>query len=94
MSDLTSLLVGGIPLVVVIFGLVEFSKSLGLKGLGLTIFSLLLGLAFGIAYKISGSGMPVGFSGWFAVSIFGLAMGLITSGLYDFANQRLSKTGP
>ena len=94
MTDLTSLLVGGIPLLVVIFGLVEFSKSFGLKGNWLTAFSLFLGLAFGIADKISESGIPSSFAGWFVMIIFGLALGLITSGFYDFADKRIPKTGP
>jgi len=84
-----SLVVGSIPLIVVIFGLVEFSKSLGLSGKKLTIFSLLLGLAFGVAYQISMAGLPGNFTGWFTVVIFGLALGLVTSGFYDFANNRI-----
>jgi hypothetical protein len=94
MTDLTQLLVGGIPLLVVIFGLVEFSKTFGLSGRWLTLVSLLLGIAFGVAYKIATEGVPVGFAGWFVMLIFGLALGLITSGFYDFANQRMPKTGP
>jgi hypothetical protein len=94
MSDLAQLFVGGIPLIVVIFGLVEFSKSIGLTGRILTIVSLVLGLAFGIAYKIAESGLPLGFAAWFVVVVFGLALGLITSGFYDFADQRLPKIGP
>jgi len=83
-----SLVVGSIPLIVVIFGLVEFSKSLGLAGKWLTVFSLLLGLAFGVAYQIATAGTPANFAGWFTVVIFGLALGLVTSGFYDFANNR------
>ena len=91
MSDFTSLLVGGIPLMIVIFGLVEFSKSLGLTGKALTVFSLILGLLFGIAYQIAASGVPVGFAGWFGILVYGLALGLVTSGFYDFADSRLPK---
>ena len=94
MSELAQLFVGGIPLTIVIFGLVEFIKSIGLSGRILTIFSLVLGLAFGIAYKIAESGLPVGFAAWFVVVVFGLALGLITSGFYDFADQRMPKIGP
>lgn len=89
-----ALVVGSIPLVVVIFGLVEFSKSLGLAGKKLTVFSLVLGLVFGIAYQISMAGIPAGFAGWFAVVVFGLALGLVTSGFYDFANNRLPAIPP
>ena len=94
MTDLSQLLVGGIPLLIVIFGLVEFSKTLGLKGNWLTIFSLFLGLAFGFAYKIAESGVPSSFAGWFVMVVFGLALGLITSGFYDFADKRTSRVGP
>jgi hypothetical protein len=94
MTDLTQLLVGGIPLLIVIFGLVEFIKSFGLKGNWLTACSMLLGLVFGSAYKIANDGIPTGFAGWFILVVFGLALGLITSGFYDFANKRMPQVGP
>ncbi len=94
MTDLTSLLVGGIPLLVIIFGLVEFVKSFGAAGKTLTAISALLGLLFGIAYQISLSGFPAGFAGWFTVIVFGLALGLVASGFYDFANSRFPKINP
>jgi hypothetical protein len=90
MIDLTQLLVGGVPLLIVIFGLVEFSKSMGLKGRPLTVLSLVLGIIFGLAYQFSIQ-IPVGFAAWFAVVVFGLALGLVTSGFYDFANDRFPK---
>ena len=88
MTEITNILVGGIPLIVVVFGIVEFSKSLGLKDKGLTIFSLVLGLVFGLAFQIATNGMPSAFAGWFEAVIFGLAIGLVASGFYDFANAR------
>jgi hypothetical protein len=88
MNDYSQLLVGTVPLLIVIFGLVEFVKSLGLTGRWLTVTSLLLGLVFGIAYRISADGTPVGFGPWFTVVIFGISLGLIASGFYDFANDR------
>jgi hypothetical protein len=94
MSDFMSLVVGGIPLMVVIFGLVEFSKSLGLAGKKLTIFSMLLGVAFGVAYQIAVAGEPAGFAAWFSIVVYGLALGLVTSGFYDFADSRLPKINP
>ena len=89
MTDISTLLIGGIPLLVVIFGLVEFSKSLGLAGRWLTVFSLLLGLAFGVAFRIATTGVPFDFPGWFTVVIFGLALGLTTSGFYKFVDARM-----
>jgi len=90
MQDFSSLLIGGIPLIAVIFGLIEFLKVFGLKGRILTIFSLLLGLALGVAYKLT-LGLPVDYVGWIAVIVFGLAIGLTTSGIYDFLNVRFPK---
>ena len=92
MINFPTLLVGGIPLLVVIFGLVEFIKSLGLNGKWLTVVSLLLGAAFGIAYQIATGGPPAGYAEWFVTVFFGLALVLITSGFYDFANKRFPKT--
>ena len=89
--DISMLLVGGIPLVAVVFGLVEFVKSFGLKGHWLTIASMLLGLAFGVSYQIANAGIPVSFAGWFAVAVFGIMLGLVASGLYDFVDTRMPK---
>jgi hypothetical protein len=86
-----TLLVGSIPIILVIFGLVEFSKSFGLSGRWLTALSLLIGLLFGFGFKIYSAGIPVGFGGWFEAVIFGLALGLVASGFYDFANARWAK---
>jgi hypothetical protein len=94
MQDFPALVIGGVPLMVVIFGLVEFSKKLGLSGKGLTIFSMLLGIVFGITYQFSMRGFPSDIAGWFAVLVYGLALGLVTSGFYDFANNRLPSAIP
>ena len=93
MQDFSSLLIGGIPLIAVIFGLVEFLKVFGLKGRMLTLVSLLLGVVFGILYKLS-LALPFDFAGWLAVIVFGLALGLTTSGIYDFLNNRLPPNYP
>jgi hypothetical protein len=90
--DFSTLLVAGIPLIAVIFGLVEFAKKFGLAGKWLTAVSLVLGIGGGVAYQISTAGIPTGFAGWFTVVVFGLALGLTTSGLYDFVNNRIPVT--
>jgi len=93
--DLTLLLIGGIPIVLIVFGLVEFVKVFGLSGKWLTLFSLFLGLVFGILYKLAIEPMPTTFGGWFEIVILGLAIGLTTSGVYDFLNARFPKqAGP
>ena len=89
--DISTLLVGGLPLSAVVFGLVEFIKSFGLRGHWLTIISMLLGLAFGVSYQIANAGLPAGFAGWFGVAVFGIMLGLVASGLYDFMDTRMPK---
>jgi len=92
MFDFSTLLVGGISLVVVVFGLVEMVKSLGLRGNWLTVVSLLIGLALGMAYQIAKAGIPVDFAGWFSVTIFGIALGLVASGFYKWSDARFPKS--
>jgi hypothetical protein len=91
MIDFAQLLVGGVPLLIVVFGLVEFIKKIGLTGNWLTVASLVLGIVVGFLYRIAEIGPPLGFSAWFSVVFFGIALGLIASGLYDFANTRFPK---
>jgi hypothetical protein len=93
MIDLASFLVAGIPILAVIFGLVEFVKMLGFEGRALTIISMLLGIGLGLAFQISTIGMPTTFTAWFTASIFGLALGLTASGVYDFLDKRFPPTG-
>ena len=88
MFDPSTLLVGSVPLVVVVFGLVEFIKSLGLKGKALTVLSLVIGILLGLGYQVAEVGSPAGFTGWFEAGIFGLVIGLVASGFYKFANDR------
>ena len=91
MYDISTLLVNGLPLSAVVFGLVEFIKSFGLRGRWLTIASMLLGLAFGVSYQIANAGLPAGFASWFAVAVFGIMLGLVASGFYDFVDTRMPK---
>jgi hypothetical protein len=80
--DFSSYVVAGVPLVFVVLGLVEFVKRLGLEGNWLIVVSVLIGVGLGIGYQCS-IAVPVGFSGWFGVVIFGVALGLVASGIYD-----------
>jgi len=79
--------INGIPLVVVIAGLVEFAKKFGLKGEWCTALSMAMGVLLGMAYQVQ-AGLPVDFAGWFAAIVYGVALGLATSGLYDVVHNR------
>ena len=75
-------IVNGIPLILVVMGLVELAKSFGAEGKILSLISFGIGLVLGIAYQVS-LGMPVGFTGWFGAVVFGLALGLVACKVYD-----------
>lgn len=80
-----SIVVAGIPLMLIVLGLVQFIKGFGVSGNGVKSLSLAVGLVLGVGYQFS-IAAPVDFAGWFAVVVFGLGLGLVASGLYD-ANQ-------
>lgn len=85
-------IVNGIPLILVVMGLVELSKAFGVEGKPLTILSFVIGLALGLLYQIS-LGVPVGYAGWFGAVIFGLALGLVASKVYDAIRSASSLVG-
>lgn len=87
--DFSDAIVNGIPLVLLIAGLVAFAKTMGLQGKALTITSALLGLGFGAALQISEHGVPVDFAGWLALLVYGLGLGVFTSGAYDLVKRDL-----
>ena len=84
--DFSEIVIKGIPLILVLAGLVAFAKTMGLAGKALTGLSLGLGVVLGILYQLS-LGIPADFAGWFGAVIFGLGLGLVTCGLYDFVKR-------
>ena len=84
-------IVNGIPLVAVVMAVVEYVKKFGVEGKALLAVSMAVGLALGVAYQVS-IAVPVGFSGWFSACLYGLALGLTASGLYD-AGRSMTKQG-
>lgn len=75
-------MVGGIPLVLVVLGLVEFIKRFGVEGKVLLGVSMGVGLVLGVLYKIS-LALPASYGEWFIAVIYGIALGLVASGIYD-----------
>lgn len=75
-------IVNGIPLIFVVMGLVELVKAFGAQGKVLTAASFLIGLGLGVLYQVS-IAVPEGFAGWFGAAVFGLALGLVASQVYD-----------
>lgn len=86
-------IVNGVPLVAVVLGLVEVSKRLGVEGRAAVAVSLGLGLVLGVGYQISVA-VPVDFAGYFGAAVYGLALGLTASGLYDVITRRSDDKKP
>ena len=83
------IVVGGIPLIVLILGLVEFVKKFKVAGNALIIVSMVIGTAFGVLYKVSLEYTIV--NKYFEWAVFGLACGLSACGLFDLVKNLLSK---
>ena len=96
--------VKGVPLLFVVFGLVEWAKRLtkkdgtqAINGNGLLVLSLAIGLFFGSGFMIMSERPPesldwyVLFVYWFGVGVYGIAIGLVSSGLYDLIKGLISK---
>ncbi len=81
----------GLPLIFVVIGLVEYIKKLGVDGKSLLAASMAIGLVLGIGYQISVNGLPVNFGGWFSITVYGLGLGIVASGIYDAVKNIISK---
>ncbi len=82
MEALAEAYVKGIPLVLVVIGLVTLLGKLGVEGKAQLGSAMGIGTVLGILYQIS-LGIPMDFSGWFGAVIYGLALGLVGSGIYE-----------
>lgn len=74
--------VNGIPLVVLVVALVEWTKKFGVEGKVLNAISMIIGAVIGIAYFYAQAPLS-SFSEWFGAIVYGLALGLVASGVYD-----------
>jgi hypothetical protein len=83
MNYFTDAMVNGIPLLFVVLGLVEWIKTFGLTGNVLRGVSMAVGLLLGFGYMTSQQGFPVEFAAIFGYVVYGLALGLVASGIYD-----------
>lgn len=90
--DFSDVVVNGVPLMLLIVGLVQFISEMGISGKALRVVSAVIGLGMGIAYQMSQS-VPVDFSGWFGAVLYGLALGVTASGLVDQVRDLAGRIG-
>jgi hypothetical protein len=98
----TNVAVKGVPLLFVVLGMVEWFKSFkkkdgsqAISGNGLLLISLAWGLLVGGGYMLTLNPPPLRgydmFVYYFGVAFYGLAMGLIASGIYDVIKNLAQK---
>jgi len=75
----------------VVMGLVTFYGKAGLSGKAQLYASLGTGLVIGSLFMCAALGFPTDFTGWFETIIYGLAMGLTASGVYEVGKTMLAK---
>lgn len=75
--------IGGVPIILVVMALTKYSEKFGAKGRVQLGIAILLGLVFGFGYMSAANGFPVDFAGYFTYIVFGLAMGIVPSGIHD-----------
>jgi len=78
--------VNGIPLVVLVIALVEWIKRFGISGQALNALSMGVGAIIGVGYWYAQHPL-VSFGDWFGAIVYGLALGLVASGVYDAAKS-------
>lgn len=96
--------VQGVPLLFVVMGVVEYCKSFKNKdgtpkftGNTILLISMGWGLIIGSGYMITQTRPPVAgdwweyFVYWFGVIVYGIAIGLIASGLFDVIKNIVEK---
>lgn len=96
--------VAGVPLVLVVIGMTYWAKSFKkpdgnqlITGNGLLVISMAIGLVLGGGYMLTQTRPPAGdwwpaVQYWFALAVYGLAMGLVASGIYEVAKGIVEKT--
>src|SRR5512139_3444489 len=84
--SLTYFIVNPVTLALIILGVVEYVKKLGITGNKLMFISMAVGIGFGIMYKARDMLLPA--QAYIDVAFFGIAAGLGASGIYSFVNDR------
>lgn len=87
-SAFVDVVINGVPLALLPFGLVAYLKKQGVKDKALLFSSLGSGLVLGIGYIVYQTRPPAGdwwvvYGYWFGAVIYGLGLGLLASGIYE-----------
>ncbi len=89
MEQFQNLTVNGISFMLLVVGLVQAVKKLGVSGPVLALIAMILGAALAIGSKVAA--FDPQFKIWFEIITYGLGGGLAATGYYDLLNERLPK---
>ena len=99
-SAITDAAVGGIPLVLVVLGLVAWLKQLGVAGRDLTISAMIVGAVFGapfmyaqIADQFVGAAPGEFVMAILTIVVYALVYGLVASGVYKVGERFAQMAG-
>jgi uncharacterized membrane protein HdeD (DUF308 family) len=90
--DITEFVLNPVTLLAIVFGVVEFVKSLGVEGNKLRWISLATGILLAFLFKVTEL-VPV-YSPYIQTIFFGVAVGLAASGVFSFLDKRIARNGP
>lgn len=89
--DLNGIEIGGVSLLLLVLGLVEAAKRLGVNGNKSFVLALILGgLLTGLHQAISQGLLPDAVLPWITVIVVGLGGSLAATGLYDLSKRLLT----
>jgi Na+/H+-dicarboxylate symporter len=84
--DLSNFIVNPVTLCLIILGVVEMIKKLGITGNKLLLISMAVGFGLALIYQVGELCAPS--HPYIEVLFFGIAAGLGASGIYSFVNDR------
>lgn len=75
--------VAGVPLLFVVAAVVQLIKESPYNPLATRWLSVVVGVLLGFGYWLSVNPFPSTFAQWFTVIVFGIALGVLASRIYD-----------
>lgn len=94
MIDFSTFMIGGISVIALVIGWVEFAKRLGVSGTGCQVLAAVLGTLFvALSQAIQMGLVPEPWVPWITVVVVGLGGGLAAVGLYDMVKRRFENAG-
>jgi hypothetical protein len=93
MFDPGSFMVGGVTLIAVVFGLVEFIKNaFNMDGKKVTIMAAVMGAVLMVLFQLQ-TVLPAPYAQVYEIAVVSITFGLAASGYYKFVDARTTKIG-